>query len=124
MEEIANTVLKMSPPVALMLGINAVILAIHKLVPDRYLTIICIILGGAAAPLLIPEASLIYSTPSPRTALVLLGVIFGCLARGLHSRIKTKLTAMGLIWDEDTTFLVKPLPPLPEKPKDESGDKT
>ena len=116
MDEVANTIFKMSPPVLLMLGINAVILSIHKLIPDKYLTIICVAIGGAMCPLLIPETSLIYSVPSPRTALVLVGVLFGACARGLHTKIKAKLTAWGWIYDEDTTFYrrlpEKPLPPI------------
>ena len=97
----------------LMMGINAIILAIHRFIPEKYLTIICVLLGAVGSVLLIPEASLIWSVPSPRTALVIVGIVFGALARGAHSKFKAGLKRLGLIYDDETsvTIVVKEKPP-------------
>lgn len=118
----AQTIGKISPPVLLILVINAVALALHKLVSRKYELLLCTVAGAILYPALIDSTSLIFAFPEPKVALVCYGILAGFVAKMIQPKVKATIKKVFGIelngHNDDTRQFVKgedgratPLPP-------------
>lgn len=112
-----QTIGKISPPVLLILAINAVALALHKIVPRKFELILCVVAGMILYPTLIDPTSLIYAFPRPMAALVVYGILAGFVAKMIQPRIKAGIKRVFKIelngHNDDTQFITRlPVCPL------------
>jgi hypothetical protein len=84
--ESALTVMKLSPPM-LIIVVGAILCMLLKpFVPERYLAPCSTVGSAAVAPLMFSNGSLAYDVPSPQTAFVLIGAVLGFIGSVLHRR--------------------------------------
>lgn len=87
MQEAAQTVMKLSPPMLIIIGAAFVNLLLKPFLPEKYLAPIATVGGAAVAPYLFSPAHLAYDVPSPGTALVMIGGIMGFVGAVVHRRL-------------------------------------
>lgn len=95
--EAIKTVMKMSPPMLLIVGINVIIFVVERFITERFITAIAVGLGAFLTPLLIPNGVIDYDVPSPMTARIIFGMIFGFLAVAVHDKFKRLLQKWGYL---------------------------
>lgn len=106
--EAIKTIMKMSPPMLLIVGINVIIFVVEMFVTARFLTAIAVGLGALLTPLLIPNGVIDYDVPSPFTARIVFGMIFGFLAIALHDKFKRLLQRWGYLPPNDCPPSLRP----------------
>lgn len=87
MQEAVQTVMKMSPPMLIIVCAAFLNMLLKPFMPEKYLAPIATLASAAVAPWVFDPKTLAYSVPSPGTALVLVGAIMGFIGSVLHRRL-------------------------------------
>lgn len=97
--EVFDSLLKVSPPIALAIFINFLLLFIGKLEYFRakkdWLPIIALLIGGLVYPLVAEVGKISFSVPYPTMLNIVIGVCIGGLSVAFHQIFKNLLKKVG-----------------------------
>lgn len=98
-----------APPVALLIALNFVLMAIKKVpfIPNWSIPFIAFAIGGIAYPLLSDPAKVSFAVRCPVCAQVITGLLIGGAAVGSHQMFKQFLNRLGLS-SGDTIVITNP----------------
>lgn len=107
-QEAALTVMKMSPPMLIIVVAAIVCMLLKPFLPEKYLAPISVVGAAAVAPWMFSNGTLAYDVPSPGTALVLIGAIMGFIGSVIHRRADRWLRNKGWVGNgHDTKHLTR-----------------
>lgn len=97
-EALVDSILKMSPPVALMVGLNSVMYFLRRTpkLPMWLVPWIIMFLGSTIYPLITHSGDMIFSVPYPVVAQAIIGLIIGFSAIGSHRLFEQTVWRFGL----------------------------
>lgn len=111
-----NQLLELSPPVAFLLALNALLFVLRKTpqVPNWSLQWVALAVGTFVYPMITDPAKVSFAVQNPKVAQAITGFLIGFAAIGTNKWFRDRLEQLGFkAATSDTTFTVKPPATLP-----------
>lgn len=96
-EALADSILKMSPPVALMAGLNALMYYLRRTphVPNWLVPWLIMLLGAVIYPTITQRHEMLFTVPYPIVAQAITGLLIGFAAIGSHRLFEQTMWRFG-----------------------------
>lgn len=96
-EALVDSILKMSPPVALVVGLNAIMYYLRRTpkIPKWIVPWLIMLLSAIIYPLVTHRKDMIFSVPYPVVAQIVIGLIIGFAAIGTHRLFQQTIWRLG-----------------------------
>jgi hypothetical protein len=97
LEALVDSILKMSPPVALMVGLNSLMYYLRRTphIPLWLVPWVIMILGAVTYPMITNSGDMIFTVPYPLVAQSIIGFIIGFAAIGVHRLFEQTMWRFG-----------------------------